>query len=473
MIYTISRSFSLEKTREVIMRTVLSAVILAVCCSAMPAGEFVWFRTNGLGRYPDATPLTEWGINKNVVWKTPMAKWGNATPVISGGKIFICAEPATILCINKADGTILWQAENTYEALAGSDDEKKKIAAAQKEAKALTDQMNPLNRERQKVSRELRKDKGNAELKAKMEALNKKLQPLNKQMQQLAAYILPKTHDVNGYSSATPVTDGTSVYAVFGNGIVTAFTVDGKRLWHKKIESPPNSWGFSMSPLLAGGLLLAHINTLHAFDPKTGEEKWNAKAKWGWGTSAPATIGGKDVIFTGKGQVVNLSDGSIFKTRLPQHQFNGPIVYEGVVYYIETKPQAFSLDGIKADEAHAKPLWTGSIKNDRYYGTPLIHEDLIYVITQNRHLSVIDRETGKTVYEKAVDISKATAYPSLTLGGKYIFLSNEKGNTVIFKPGRTYEEIARNNLEAFRTCPVFEGSRMYIRAAKNFYCIGK
>ncbi|MHC4715206.1 MAG: hypothetical protein ACYTAN_18370, partial [Planctomycetota bacterium] len=94
-------------------------------------------------------------------------------------------------------------------------------------------------------------------------------------------------------------------------------------------------------------------------------------------------------------------------------------------------------------------------------------------ITQARRFSVLDAETGETVYVKDLDLGKGTVYQSITLGGDRIFISSEGGRTIVIEPGREYREVARNDLEPFRACPVFVGSRMYIRGHKNLYCIGK
>ena len=44
---------------------------------------------------------------------------------------------------------------------------------------------------------------------------------------------------------------------------------------------------------------------------------------------------------------------------------------------------------------------------------------------------------------------------------------------LVLKPGRKYEELAKNNLETFRASLVFKGSRMYVRGYKSLWCIGK
>ena len=68
---------------------------------------------------------------------------------------------------------------------------------------------------------------------------------------------------------------------------------------------------------------------------------------------------------------------------------------------------------------------------------------------------------------------RGESYSSPTLAGSYIFVSNDRGNTIVLKPGREYRPMAVNMLSAFRSCPVFDGDRMYIRALKMLYCIGR
>ena len=69
------------------MKTLLlSALILIIFLPELCADELYGFRVNGQGRFPDSVPVTEWGPDKNVVWKTPMPSWSNASPVLCGDR---------------------------------------------------------------------------------------------------------------------------------------------------------------------------------------------------------------------------------------------------------------------------------------------------------------------------------------------------------------------------------------------------
>jgi outer membrane protein assembly factor BamB len=120
-----------------------------------------------------------------------------------------------------------------------------------------------------------------------------------------------------------------------------------------------------------------------------------------------------------------------------------------------------------------EPLWQAKIHNDRYYASPLLHGGLIYAITQASVLSVLDAETGARVYEQTADLGKGTVYPSPAAPGDLVFLSSDTGTTLVLRPGRAYEVLAKNSLEPFRASPVFEGKRMYIRGLKSLWCIGE
>jgi outer membrane protein assembly factor BamB len=84
---------------------------------------------------------------------------------------------------------------------------------------------------------------------------------------------------------STPVVSDGRLFTFGIGGILSAFdAADGRLLWRKDFAgrfpatAPP--FGTSMSPLMAGGLLIVHAGghdrgALIAFDPATGTEKWS------------------------------------------------------------------------------------------------------------------------------------------------------------------------------------------------------
>jgi outer membrane protein assembly factor BamB len=128
-------------------------------------------------------------------------------------------------------------------------------------------------------------------------------------------------------------------------------------------------------------------------------------------------------------------------------------------------------DALTGDVATTTELWTTTLRKDRYYASPILHEGLIYTVTQGSVFSVIDAATGAVVYEKTLDLGKGTCYPSVTFAGGFLFVSSDNGKTLVLRPGRGYQEVAANTLEPFRGSPVFLDDKLFIRGFQNLYCL--
>ena len=69
--------------------------------------------SDGQAPLVDGLP-TEWSETKNVVWKTPIPGRGHSTPTVVGERIYLATADEgemfqEVLCIDKADGKVVWQ----------------------------------------------------------------------------------------------------------------------------------------------------------------------------------------------------------------------------------------------------------------------------------------------------------------------------------------------------------------------------
>lgn len=103
-----------------IIRRAASLFLALAIVSPAFAETPIGFRTDGTGRYRDAQPPLVWGPDKNVVWKIPLSQ-SNAIPVILGDKLFTCADPCVLLCVNKVDGKVLWRHESFFKEIEPTD----------------------------------------------------------------------------------------------------------------------------------------------------------------------------------------------------------------------------------------------------------------------------------------------------------------------------------------------------------------
>ena len=393
----------------------------------------------------------------------------NSTPVITGDRLFVNAEPTALLCINIGTGEILWQSSNSVADLDATEGAAPLADADTEELqRQLKGARHNMNRMRRRVRRS-----DDPTLKEQLAALQQQVAALTEQVKDHVGYDMPTSHGSNGYSSCTPVTDGTFIYALFGNGVAACYTVDGQRQWIRMVDEPTHRWGHSSSPVLVENTLVILINGhLHGLDTNSGEPQWQIESDQRFGTPIHAHFQGQDAVVTPSGQIVAVANGDVLASSLGNLEYCTPVLHEQVLYFIEGTSRAIQLP---IDDAEPKEVWKQKVKGSRHYASPVIHHGLVYTISREEKMTVLDAKSGEIVYQRELDLGgnkPNSAYPSVTLAGDFLFFSSESGQTIVVQPGREYVEVSRNKLERFRASPVFRGNRLYIRGLEHLYCIG-
>jgi outer membrane protein assembly factor BamB len=86
-------------------------------------------------------------------------------------------------------------------------------------------------------------------------------------------------------------------------------------------------------------------------------------------------------------------------------------------------------------------------------------------------LTCLDAATGKMVWTHDFDDGFNS---SPVIVEDRVYLTDKKGNTVVFKVGDKFEQLALNGLgEPCDATPAIPEGRIYLRTLKNLYCIGK
>jgi len=442
----------------------LSAVFVAEpAFSAVPtpAATPVGWRTDGSGRYPGAEPPTSWSDSENVAWKVKLPGKSNGSPIVVGERIFVVSDPAEVLCLNAADGEIVWRRSCGPAELYGAE----KAAEIMAETKRLRNEKGTLEKELGTVKDDVEKQ---APLKAQIAERQAALDQLAKQF--CTPPELANGETTN--SAATPVCDGSRVYALFGNGVACAYTLTGEEVWAKYLEWPKIGFGGTSSPLVSDGKLILHLNDLMALDGTTGEIAWRTTLPAQHASPLVAEIDGKAVIVSPGGAIVGLTDGRVLlkDERLSSSECSS-IVHDGVIYRVtDGRAAAFRLvaDG---ENAKLERLWEGKISSGRRTPSPVWHDGLLYAANTDGILDVLDAATGAEVYKKRLNIG--SLYSSAAFAGGSLHFSGTKGTTVVVAPGREFEERARNELEPLGSNFVFAGRRIYVRTKVHLWCLGK
>jgi outer membrane protein assembly factor BamB len=440
------------------IKPIFFVLLTTPCLAAEPA---VGWRFDGSGRYEAAEPPREWSAEKNVLWKSSPLGRSISTPVVLSNRVFTTADPAELVCLRSSDGQVLWQRSHTYADALGME-KADQIAADHRQAEALRKEVYELHRERE----ERKKAGGDRDA---LKALDEKIAEREGRIRTLHAYP-PIPGGDTGNSASTPITDGQAVYAVFGTGIVSAHTLNGQRRWMKFIAAPTGN--HSASPLLADGRLIVSLGELIALDPATGDVVWRAKVPERHGTPVAARVGDGSVIVTPDGAVVRVSDGRVLAKDQFRLGYCSPIVAESVVY----AAQEGTIKALKLPESSVEPsaletLWESKGARTNRLASPVVHEGLLYTVTEQGILEAFDAATGAAVYQKRLALRRGRTDPSLCVAGGLLFVSSNDGTTVAVRPGREFAELSSSRLEEFVGTPTFDGPRLFIRTKQ--YCLAE
>ncbi len=422
--------------------------------------------------------------------------------MIVGDKMYLLSEPHDLICISKSAGKVLWIRRASYFE-AANDEEQKHPAYAEAQAIAgKIDAMNTAVVAGKALPPQL-------EEKGQLEA------GLRKQMKQIdrKKYASQAIPDV-GFSGFTPVTDGRSIYAWFGDGVSACFTLDGVRRWIRVDQRQAVEHGFSSSPTLADGKFVVFMRDLMAFDCADGKLAWQTPivsaeglnpGNFIHGSLATATIGGTEVILLGNGTVVRATDGKILWQASSDNQsVPSPVVEGHSVFHVTHGNADLTVRDLSGPLADPLNLPTREMHIDLssfpahylpwHLSSPLIHEGLAYMVNNAGVLTVIDVPTGKTVYQKLLDLDVFQDHnegaargvgASPILAGNHIFILGSSGTALVIEPGRVYRQVAKNRIEniamldhwserqeRFVANPVADGKFLFIRGEDSLYAIG-
>ncbi len=286
----------------------------------------------------------------------------------------------------------------------------------------------------------------------------------------------PKTTDDTGLAAPTATTDGTGVFAIFGNGDLVALDMDGKKLWDRNMGDPDNHYGYSSSLLLYKDILIVQYDTKKAqrilgFDKRTGQEIWETprKVKISW--ASPVIIN-----YTDKPEVILTADPGVqsYDPDTGKELWTIDCVYgevgpsvgydNGIVF--ATNEYA-TLAAIRIGEP-PEIIW----ETDYYLSdvpSPVASNGLLFLATSYGAVVCHDANTGDMYWEHEFDNG---FYSSPVLVDGKIYLMDMDGIMHIFKADKEYIPIADNPLgENAMTTPAFKDGKIFIRGNDNLYCI--
>jgi outer membrane protein assembly factor BamB len=329
----------------------------------------------------------------------------------------------------------------------------------------------------------------------------------------------------SNFSSPSPVTNGEVVVFFFGNGIMVAYDLDGKKQWERSIQDGQFAfmWTFSTSPVLCDGKLILQVlqrdtpvrgagpserpieSYLLALDPSTGKTLWRhvrpSKAKAesleAFTTPMPIEIEGRPALLVAGGDALTAHDLKTGKELWRWGTWNperighwrlvpSPVAGDGVavvcapkgspVYAIKTNGQGVLDDSYVA--------WTTEGNRDvsSDVPTPAFYDGDFFVLYGSRQgsrksLSRLDPETGEVQWSTQLPDSQKYESSPLAADGK-IYVVNFDGLVVVVNAadGSILQQVsldAPQQGETVRSSIIAAHGQLFVRTTRKLYCFGE
>lgn len=295
-------------------------------------------------------------------------------------------------------------------------------------------------------------------------------------------------HNMNGWASASCVTDGEIVVAFFGRGGIHAYTVLGQHLWSRDLGQFEGPWGTSACPILVDDLVVQNCDadvdaSIIALDKRSGKEVWKTRRRDHRGWSTPVVVNvetHREIVVNGH-EGVQAYDPATGKELWFCKSFNGrgepTVTPAGNLLYV--------VNGLSGDFYAVRPGGSGDVtdthmawhtprKGGRDCPSPIVVGQFIIVCDMGGIATCYDA-AGGNIYWKERLPGKFSGSP-IAAGGLAYFV-NEAGTTIVIKPGPKLEIVSENELSAgkdeiFRASPTPAGGQILLRSTSALYCIG-
>jgi len=286
----------------------------------------------------------------------------------------------------------------------------------------------------------------------------------------------PKVTEDTGFAAPSLTTDGNKVYAMFADGDIICFDMDGNRVWARNLGLPDNHYGHASSLIMYKDKVYIQYDTnksrkLIALNASTGETTWETvrKGKISWASPILAEINGKFQVVLSTDPMVAGYDPETGKELWSVDCMSGevgpsPASGGGLIFAVNEYAKLVAIDPSK----NAK-VW----ENDEFLAevaSPVTANGLLFVATTYGVLACYDAKSGEKYWSKE---EGAGYYSSPVIADNKVYTFDTTGKMRVFDLGKEAKIIGEGNAaEKMTTTPAFANGQMFVRTPKFLYCIG-
>jgi outer membrane protein assembly factor BamB len=417
-----------------------------------PAAWPQWRGPESNGISAEANLPTAWGVDTNVLWKTPIPGRGYSSPAVWNDHLFLTTSFEGDAVPGAAPAPHVLGGEPFVHPDAEAGDRRHTLIVLAVDART------------------------------------------GKIRWQRTAYegtVFDARHRKGSYANTTPATDGQRVYAWFGSEGMYAYDFEGNLAWKASLGGiAAFGMGTGSSPVLYKNLVIllcdydnGERSFIVALDARTGKEVWRTRrdVQASWSSPVIARSGARDELIASGNEFVIAYDPQTGK-ELWRCKGTGawtvatPIVGTDVVIasasHVVKRAVAIRLGGSGDVTGTRQVLWERD-RGTAYTPSGIAYGEYAYLLTDGGLITCVDIRTGEVKYEGARPPKSSRFWSSLVAYAGRLFLTSEDGDTYVIVAGPKFEIERTNTLNE----PVYAslapvGGRVFIRTHSNLYAIG-
>ncbi len=412
------------------LKSLLIVFVLLFCANSVPASDNWpdWRGPAGDGR-SDATGIPlNWSETENIVWKTPIHDLGHSTPVIWGDQVWLTTatkngQSLYAVCFDLNTGVVVHDIEVFHQ---------------------------------EKPQR---------------------------------------IHSNNSYATPSAVVEEGRVYVHFGTfGTAALDSKTGEVLWRRTDLNCQHMQGPASSPILYKDLIILHlegtdVQFFTALNKNTGKHVWRVDRPKDYYETVRATVYRKSyqtpVLVEVDGQTQLISNGALMVTghepQTGQELWQVRYGYDSAISRIVSGQGLFFVNcggppgkaqlwavrqGGKGNVTDTHVVWKMT-EDVPLESSPVLVGELLYMISDKGVLICKQAKTGETVWTEQLE-GKYGASP--LYADNRIYISSKEGKTTVIKPGRTFHQLAVNQLDGeLWASPAISGKSILLRTKTHLY----
>ena len=284
------------------------------------------------------------------------------------------------------------------------------------------------------------------------------------------------------YSTPTPVTEGTHVFALFSSGVLVSLDYDGKIVWREELPLRKEiDQGICSSPMLfEDTVIVPGIQELglRALDKQSGKVKWEQTTKQRNTMATPALIriGDRTQLIHNAGGIQGLDPTNgelLWSCRAESSQSS--VVFGGGLLFVDVGRGGRTGTAIdptgSGDVTKTHIKWEAKVAGADG-SSPIIVGDHVYRISNPGIIRCWKLRDGELVYEERAERITPSASPIVSADGRIYFASS--GKTYVIQSGPEFKLLSINDLDDHPdyTSAAISNGRIFLKGKSYLWCIG-